>query len=99
LSFLNTLFTELIIGISLKPGFIRSKGFMILLEEEVAITLFMIGLDKVFILFNSNLIVLLGSLEIHKFDGNLAKVTIVLCYFGVAFNGFFVFLQSLWEFT
>ena len=72
---------------------------MVFLEEEVAISLFMVGLNESGIFFESQLVVLLGPLEFHQLDVNLSHITVKFSTIRVSSDGFLVFLQRLWEFT
>jgi hypothetical protein len=99
LGFLQSLFTEVVIRVSLQSGLIGLKRFVVLLEEEVAISLFVIGLDEVRIFLKSEVIVLFGPLELHQLDIDLSNVAVVLGSFWISLHCFLVFLQSLWEFA
>jgi len=99
LCLLNALLAELVFGAEFESCFVGGQCLMVLFEEEVAVPLFVVGLSEGGIFLESQLVVFLCSLELHQFDVNLSYITVKFGVFRVSSDGFFVFLQRLWEFA
>jgi hypothetical protein len=56
---------ELISGISLESKFVSFDGLMILLQKEVAISFLMVTFLEIRILLKSDIIIILGPLELE----------------------------------
>jgi hypothetical protein len=70
---------------------------MVLFEEEMAISLLVVGLLEVGVFLQSSLITLFSSLEFHQLDVDLADIAVVFGHFGISLDSFFVLLQCLRE--
>lgn len=72
---------------------------MVLLEEEMAVTLLVVGFLEVRILLERQLIVFFCPLEVNELDIDLSDVAVVLSHFRISPHCFFVLFQSLGEFA
>ena len=73
--------------------------FVVFLEEEVAISLLVIGFQEFGVFLQDCIITFLRSLEFHELNVGLTDVAVVFSIIGVSSTGLLVFLQSLGEFT
>lgn len=99
LCLLEAFLTEVVIGVSLEAGFIGLKGFVVLLEEEVAVSFLVVCLNEVGVLLEGDFIALFSPLELHEFDVDLTDIAVILGDLWVSPHCLLVFLEGLWEFA
>lgn len=99
LGLLDALLAEVVIGIEFESCLVGRQGLVVLLEEVVAVSFLVVGLQEVGVLLESYLIVFLGALELHQLDVDLPDITVELGIVGVSSDCLLVFLECLWEFA
>lgn len=93
----DSLSTEFIFRISLQASFKTLQSFVVLLHEEVAVSLFVVGLLEGRVFFEGKFVVFLGSLELHQLDVDLTDVAVKFGIVWVSADCLLVLLEGLRE--